>query len=88
MPNRIITAAARLDKLIQDALSYTKTVLQEVPLEPVDLQDLIRTLIATYPNLQSGQADVQIAGTLPTVLGSESLLTQCFSNFWIMPLNL
>jgi PAS domain S-box-containing protein len=77
---RIITAAARLDRLIQDALSYTRAVLQEVPLEPVDLQVLVRTLIATYPNLQSDQADIEIQGALPAVLGSESLLTQCFSN--------
>lgn len=77
---RIIAAASRLDRLIQDALSYTKAVLLVAPRERVDLQALIQTLIDTYPNLQSDQADIRIVDPLPPVLGSESLLTQCFSN--------
>jgi PAS domain S-box-containing protein len=77
---RIATAAARLDKLIQDSLNYTKTILQEVPLKPVDLSNLIPSLIQTYPNLQPDKADIKIDSPLPVVLGDESLLTQCFSN--------
>jgi signal transduction histidine kinase len=77
---RIVAASARLDKLIQDALHYTKTVLQEMPLSPVDLSKLVRSLIETYPDLQPEKADIHIAGELPVVLGNESLLTQCFSN--------
>jgi signal transduction histidine kinase len=77
---RILTGAHRLDKLIQDALSYTTTVLQELPLEPVNLSTLLRGIIDTYPNLHFDKADIQIEGSLPTVLGNESLLTQCFSN--------
>jgi PAS domain S-box-containing protein len=78
--HRIIIAAGRLDKLIQDSLSYTKAVLQEVPLKPVALSPLIRGLIETYPNLQPDKADIRIEENLPVVLGEESLLTQCFSN--------
>jgi PAS domain S-box-containing protein len=77
---RIIIASRRLDRLIQDSLSYTKTVLQEVPLQPVDLSRLIPSLIETYPNLQADKADITIENPLPVVLGEESLLTQCFSN--------
>jgi PAS domain S-box-containing protein len=77
---RIIASAARLDQLIQDALNYTKAVLQEVPLHPVNLARLIPSLIETYPNLQSDKADIRIQDPLPVVLGEESLLTQCFSN--------
>ena len=77
---RIIASAARLDQLIQDALNYTKAVLQEVPLHPVNLARLIPSLIETYPNLQSDKADIRILDPLPVVLGEESLLTQCFSN--------
>ncbi len=77
---RIIASAARLDQLIQDALNYTKAVLQEVPLHAVDLVRLIPSLIKTYPNLQSDKADIRILDPLPVVLGEESLLTQCFSN--------
>src|SRR5204862_4498658 len=77
---RILVAASRLDKLIQDALHYTKTVLQELPLEPVDLSRLVRGLVETYPNLQPENADIRIENELPVVLGNEALLTQCFSN--------
>jgi signal transduction histidine kinase len=77
---RIIIAAGRLDKLIRDALNYTKAVLQELPLQPVDLSKLIPGLIETYPNLQPERADIKIDDPLPVVLGEESLLTQCFSN--------
>jgi signal transduction histidine kinase len=55
-------------------------VLQELPLEPVDLSKLLRGLLDTYPNFHPEKADIQIEGDLPVVLGNESLLTQCFSN--------
>jgi signal transduction histidine kinase len=77
---RIMVAARRLDKLIQDALHYTKVAQQEIPLGPVDLLKLLRDLIDTYPNLHSDKADILITNELPVVSGNESLLTQCFSN--------
>ncbi|HEX5221621.1 MAG TPA: PAS domain S-box protein [Verrucomicrobiae bacterium] len=77
---RIIVAAKRLDKLIQDALNYTKVAQQEIQLGPVDLSKLVRDLIDTYPNFHSDKADIHIANELPVVLGNDSLLTQCFSN--------
>lgn len=77
---KIQTGARRLDKLIQDALSYTRAVLQELPMESVDLAKLIHGIIETYPDLRADKADIAIEGPLPLVLGNESLLTQCFSN--------
>jgi PAS domain S-box-containing protein len=77
---RILSGANRLDKLITDALSYTKCVLLELPMEPVDLSTLIRGILETYPNLHPDHAEIRVEGELPTVLGNESLLTQCFSN--------
>ncbi|PWU20128.1 MAG: hypothetical protein C5B50_04735 [Verrucomicrobia bacterium] len=77
---RIVTAASRLDRLIQDSLSYTKAVLAEVPLRPVDLSKLVPELIETYPNLHPDKADIVVEHPLPVVMGEESLLTQCFSN--------
>ena len=78
--SRIIAAANRLDKLIQDSLNYTKAVLQESPLQAVDLSRLLPSLIETYPNLHTDRADISIEDPLPVVMGEESLLTQCFSN--------
>jgi PAS domain S-box-containing protein len=77
---RIIIAAARLDRLIQDSLNYTKSVLQDVQFQSVDLGGLITGLLDTYPNLHPSQAEITIEDPLPVVWGEESLLTQCFSN--------
>jgi PAS domain S-box-containing protein len=77
---RIQVAANRLDKLILDALHYTKAVLQEMPMEPVELEKLVHGLVETYPNLQPDKADIRFESELPAVIGNESLLTQCFSN--------
>jgi PAS domain S-box-containing protein len=77
---RIAVAAARLDHLITDALNYTKVLHQQLPIEPVDLSRLLRGLIESYPNLHPDTAEICLEEPLPVVLGSESLLTQCFSN--------
>jgi PAS domain S-box-containing protein len=77
---RIAVAAARLDNLVKDALNYTKILHQQLPIEPVDLSRLLRGLIESYPNLHPDTAEIRLEEPLPVVLGSESLLTQCFSN--------
>lgn len=77
---RIGSAANRLDRLIQDVLSYTKVLRAPAPMQPIDLDRLTRDIIATYPDWQSPQADVVVVGTLPTVFGNEAFLTQCLSN--------
>jgi two-component system CheB/CheR fusion protein len=77
---RIEGSAKRLDRLIQDVLSYTKILQGSAPMAPVDLDRLARDILATYPGWQAPLAEVQIAGTLPAVLGNEAFLTQCISN--------
>lgn len=76
---RISRAAEQLDHLITDALNYTKVLQEELPMEPVDLQPLVKGLVETYPNLHAHQAEISI-GHLPTVEGNKSLLTQLFSS--------
>ncbi len=49
-------------------------------MEPVDLFVLIDGLVETYPNLQPDKAEIHIEPKLPTVMGNEAALTQCFSN--------
>jgi signal transduction histidine kinase len=46
----------------------------------VDLSRLLHGLIESYPNLHPDTAEIRLEEPLPVVLGSESLLTQCFSN--------
>jgi len=77
---RIKIASNRMDQLIADSLSYGQAARQEMDLEAVDLFQLLDGLVQTYPNLQPDQADIRIETDLPTVLGNQAALTQCFSN--------
>jgi signal transduction histidine kinase len=67
-----------MDRLIQDSLSYNKALLRNLPLQPVDLSRLVGELCATYANLQPHQERIHVE-SLPSVLGNEGALTQCFS---------
>jgi signal transduction histidine kinase len=73
-------SAVRLDHLIQDVLSYTKIVHAKLPLERVDLDRLVRDIVKAFPNGQPIKPEIQIKGTLPSVMGNEALLAQCVSN--------
>jgi PAS domain S-box-containing protein len=77
---QIMRSAVRMDRLIQDVLSYTRILHPPLPMEPLDLDRLVRDLIATYPHPLPIQPRIQIHGKLPTVIGNEALLTQCVSN--------
>ncbi len=77
---RITTATRRMDRLITDALSYSKVVRHEMPLEPVDAGLLLRGMVGSYPIFQPPMAHVEITDDLPPVLANEAGLTQCFSN--------
>ncbi len=77
---RIKKAAKRLDRLIQDLLSYTRISRQDISLEPLDLNKILSEVIEHDPNLNPPAAIVSIEGTLPKVLGHESALVQVVSN--------
>jgi len=78
--HQIMRSAVRLDRLIQDVLSYTRILHSPLPMEPVDLDRLVRDIVETYPNGQPIKPQIQIKGTLPKVMGNEALLTQCVAN--------
>ena len=77
---RIMTAAARMDRLITDALSYSRAVRHDLVLEPVDARKLLKGMIESYPEFQLPGARIEIAEEVPPVLANEAGLTQCFSN--------
>jgi signal transduction histidine kinase len=78
--NLIMRSAVRLDRLIQDVLSYTRILHAKLPMERVDLDSLVRDMVDTFPNGQPIPPQLQIRGTLPHVMGNEALLAQCVSN--------
>ena len=76
----IVEAAARMDKLITDALDYAKIIRQDLALTSVDADALLRGMIESYPQFQPPQAQISIAGVIPKVWGNEAGLTQVLSN--------
>jgi len=78
--HQIMRSAVRLDRLIQDVLSYTRILHAKVPLERVELDRLVRDLVETFPDGQPIKPEIQIKGPLPHVSGNEALLAQCISN--------
>ena len=78
--SRIMRGAHRLDRLIQDVLTYSRAARVAMPIVPVDLDKLVRDIVQQYPAFQPPTADVQVTGPLPKVLGNEASLTQCISN--------
>jgi signal transduction histidine kinase len=41
---------------------------------------LLHDILGTYPDLSARRDSIHLDGTLPTVIGNEAALTQCFSN--------
>jgi len=77
---RITGAAARMDRLILDVLNYSRLVRSELPLEPVNVEKLLGSIVETYPTFQDGGSTIQFKFPFPPVLGNEAALTQCLSN--------
>lgn len=78
--NRIMAAALRMDRLIQDVLSYSRVIRNDIELTAIDLEHLVGEIIGNYPELQAANADVHIRRPLLKVMGQEASLTQCLSN--------
>ena len=66
--------------LIQDVLTYTRVVREQVHLEPVDVNRLVEDIFLQYHHLQPPALTVEIQAPLPWVLGHDVLLIQCLSN--------
>jgi signal transduction histidine kinase len=72
-----------MDTLIQDVLAYTRVLHSDIKMEAVNLDELVRQIIGTYPPLHDGRAEIQIQGMLPRVFGNKASLSQCVSNLLI-----
>jgi len=77
---RVIHAAERLDRLIQDVLAFSRLSRQQIQIEGLDLDKLLLQIIHERPELQPPQAQIKIEHPLLRVLGHEASLTQCLTN--------
>lgn len=78
--DRIISSAARLDRLIRDVLAYSKVTLAPIERKPLDPEKLIRQIIQEHPSFQEPNARIEIRTPLLTFMGHEASLTQCIYN--------
>jgi len=78
--DRIINASGRMDKLIQDVLSYSRVARSEIKSEPVDLEKFIRAIVQEYPAFSKTNSRIEIETPLPRVMAPEALLSQVISN--------
>jgi len=76
----IISSAQRMDRLIQDILAYSRVGRNEAAFRTVELDSFVRELIKQSPELVTRQAQIQIEGKLPDVLGHSSSIGQVVSN--------
>jgi len=77
---RIIGASERMDRLIQDVLTYSRVTRTEVDVMPIDVETLLDGILESYPQFQPPRARIEIQRPLARVIGNEASLTQCFSN--------
>jgi signal transduction histidine kinase len=77
---RMKQSAERLDRLIQDILTYSRVAREELRTEPVDLDRLVHDIVQQYPTFQPPNAAIQIVSPLLAVKAHEASLTQCIAN--------
>jgi PAS domain S-box-containing protein len=77
---RIVAAAARMDRIIQDVLVYSRIARTDLALERVDLQEFVPSLLDGYPAFHDQRSDIVVESALPVVRANTAALTQCLAN--------
>jgi PAS domain S-box-containing protein len=80
---RIQRAAARLDRLTQEVLSYSRVSREEAKLGRLDLDRLAHEVVEQYPELSALRQNIEIRSPLLPVWGHEALLTQALANLLV-----
>jgi PAS domain S-box-containing protein len=78
--DRIVRGSVRMDRLIQDILTYSRLSRREIRLQPVSLDKLVHEIVQQYPEMRSSHARITIHSPLPDVLAHEPSLSQVISN--------
>lgn len=79
--DRIVEAAQRMDRLIQDLLEYSRLGRMELNLKEVRLEKVIEdAMFELRSEIAGSEASVSIQQPLPAVLGHEAVLEQVFIN--------
>lgn len=77
---KVISASNRMDRLIQDVLSFARLSRTDIQVSPLNVDKLVRDLIHERPDLQPPRAVVKVMSPLLPVRGHDASLTQCLTN--------
>jgi signal transduction histidine kinase len=77
---RILQSGLRMDRLINDVLTYTRVSRREAPLARVSLDRLVHDVVAQNPAFAPDRACLSVQGPIPDVIGHEPSLIQVVSN--------
>jgi len=77
---RIVAGSERLDRLIQDVLTYSRVARGQVRLETVELERLVEEIIQEQPLLDPAKAEISMEKPLSNVCAHKALLSQCIAN--------
>lgn len=78
---RIIHSGVRMDRLIQDILTYSRLSRREIKLHPISLDRLTRDIVNQYLEMKPASgAKILVDDALMPVIGHEASLSQAISN--------
>jgi signal transduction histidine kinase len=77
---RIIRGGARMERLVEDVLTYRRLARRELTMKPVQVEKVVRDIIDQYPEMQAPRANVGIAAPMQPVQAHEATLAQGVSN--------
>jgi PAS domain S-box-containing protein len=78
---KVVMAARRMDRLIQDVLAFARVSQTDIVLGPVDPTRVVNEILQERLELHPPAANVKILGKLPLVIGHEASLMQCLTNY-------
>jgi signal transduction histidine kinase len=80
MLNRVVTAAGRMDRLVNDVLALSRLSRLEIKTEDLQPEAILDLILQDHPDWRSPHAEVIIERPLLPVRGDAASLTQCLEN--------
>jgi signal transduction histidine kinase len=78
--SKMVSAAGRLDRLIQEVLVYTRLSKQELTPAVIEVGEMVNDLIDERPEFQPPAADVRFKGTSLKIVAHDASFAQCVGN--------
>ncbi|HUB68081.1 MAG TPA: HAMP domain-containing sensor histidine kinase, partial [Candidatus Methylacidiphilales bacterium] len=78
--NKVIGSTQRMDRMILDLLTFTRLSHEAMPLEAIEVENIIRDIIHYRPEFQPPNAKIDFVLPLCRVMGNEAAFKQCLTN--------